>query len=265
MAELDIGAHCTAPHCHQLDFLPIKCFLCEQIFCKIHAAYENHKCPKFDNTIVDPGKSLAITYTCHFKACKQREQTQVICPMCNRTFCLQHRHAQDHECPMLEAPKERMPNTRDHIQKILTEKPTRKQKMLSKKACITAAKVQLMKIKMKAVGKKGIPEAEQFFLAVKLPKRCKERESALCFSAKWPIGRAVDHAAGAVRIENKNNVSGAEKLCLFDSKNGRPLPVGEKLDALADHPDFFLLSGSVVILEYVESITESSVDPDDYK
>jgi len=30
--------------CHQLDFLPMKCDACEQVFCKDHVRYELHQC-----------------------------------------------------------------------------------------------------------------------------------------------------------------------------------------------------------------------------
>ncbi|XP_075465686.1 AN1-type zinc finger protein 2B isoform X2 [Ascaphus truei] len=40
----DLGKHCFEPTCKQLDFLPLKCDACEQIFCKDHVTYEQHKC-----------------------------------------------------------------------------------------------------------------------------------------------------------------------------------------------------------------------------
>lgn len=32
------------------------------------------------------------------KGCKQKEMMPVVCPECQKNFCLSHRHAQDHKC-----------------------------------------------------------------------------------------------------------------------------------------------------------------------
>ncbi|XP_053837760.1 AN1-type zinc finger protein 2B isoform X2 [Vidua macroura] len=40
----DLGAHCSWPACQRLDFLPLKCDACEQIFCTDHIAYAQHDC-----------------------------------------------------------------------------------------------------------------------------------------------------------------------------------------------------------------------------
>uniref|UniRef100_A0A672MGU1 AN1-type domain-containing protein n=1 Tax=Sinocyclocheilus grahami TaxID=75366 RepID=A0A672MGU1_SINGR len=40
----DLGEHCSEKSCKRLDFLPMKCDACEDIFCKDHITYANHKC-----------------------------------------------------------------------------------------------------------------------------------------------------------------------------------------------------------------------------
>ncbi|XP_041329523.1 AN1-type zinc finger protein 2B isoform X4 [Pyrgilauda ruficollis] len=40
----DLGAHCSWPACQRLDFLPLKCDACEQIFCTDHITYAQHDC-----------------------------------------------------------------------------------------------------------------------------------------------------------------------------------------------------------------------------
>ncbi|KAK6311644.1 hypothetical protein J4Q44_G00173080 [Coregonus suidteri] len=40
----DLGEHCSENSCKQLDFLPMRCDACEEIFCKDHISYANHKC-----------------------------------------------------------------------------------------------------------------------------------------------------------------------------------------------------------------------------
>ncbi|KPP62106.1 AN1-type zinc finger protein 2A-like, partial [Scleropages formosus] len=40
----ELGEHCSEKSCKRLDFLPMKCDACEEIFCKDHITYANHKC-----------------------------------------------------------------------------------------------------------------------------------------------------------------------------------------------------------------------------
>uniref|UniRef100_A0A452GN28 AN1-type domain-containing protein n=1 Tax=Gopherus agassizii TaxID=38772 RepID=A0A452GN28_9SAUR len=40
----DLGKHCSEKTCKQLDFLPLKCDACEEVFCKSHITYDQHKC-----------------------------------------------------------------------------------------------------------------------------------------------------------------------------------------------------------------------------
>ena len=51
-----------------------------------------------------------------------------------------------------------------------------------RKSKATAAKVALMKIKMKAVGDKGIPDTEKIYLQILMPVQCKERKKPMFFS-----------------------------------------------------------------------------------
>merc|ERR1712110_314549 len=39
-----LGRHCSEPTCRMLDFLPMKCDACSQIFCTDHLQYDDHKC-----------------------------------------------------------------------------------------------------------------------------------------------------------------------------------------------------------------------------
>lgn len=55
-------------------------------------------------------------------------------------------------------------------------------KSSGRKSKMTAAKVALMKIKMKAVGDKGIPEIERIYLQVRLPPGGKDTEKPMYFS-----------------------------------------------------------------------------------
>nr|CAB3267912.1 AN1-type zinc finger protein 2A [Phallusia mammillata] len=130
----DLGKHCAERSCHQLDFLPLKCDACEQVFCKNHMRYDDHNChsaykkdvqvpvcplcgkpvpvPRGETPDIkvgehidrdcqsDPAKKKRKAYAnrCSVSKCKQHELMPVICPNCRQNFCLRHRHQQDHDC-----------------------------------------------------------------------------------------------------------------------------------------------------------------------
>ena len=44
----NVGTQCSFEECKQLDFLPVKCEFCTQIFCKDHCGTDLHCCPKVE-------------------------------------------------------------------------------------------------------------------------------------------------------------------------------------------------------------------------
>ncbi|XP_037094402.1 AN1-type zinc finger protein 2A-like [Pollicipes pollicipes] len=130
----DLGKHCSQSSCRQIDFLPVKCDACQNIFCKDHFTYAQHQCPSaykknvqvpvcplcsapvpiargalpdaavslhIDNDCAsDPAVKKRKIYTnrCSKKGCKVKELVKVTCDSCMLNFCLSHRHAQDHDC-----------------------------------------------------------------------------------------------------------------------------------------------------------------------
>ncbi|XP_051570033.1 AN1-type zinc finger protein 2A-like isoform X1 [Myxocyprinus asiaticus] len=130
----DLGEHCSEKSCKRLDFLPMRCDACEEIFCKDHITYANHKCTssyKKDvqvpvcplcNTPIpikrgempdikvgehidrdcksDPAqrKRKIFTNKCSKGGCKQKEMIRVTCDQCHLNYCLKHRHPLDHDC-----------------------------------------------------------------------------------------------------------------------------------------------------------------------
>lgn len=131
----DLGEHCSETSCKRLDFLPMRCDACEDIFCKDHITYANHKCMssyKKDvqvpvcplcNTPIpikrgempdikvgehidrdcasDPAqrkRNKIFTNKCSKGGCKQKEMIRVTCEDCHQNFCLKHRHPLDHDC-----------------------------------------------------------------------------------------------------------------------------------------------------------------------
>jgi len=128
--DLDaIGAHCQAPYCNQLDFLPFRCESCKSTFCLDHRTETAHKCPragawaaarrKFQTSSDSPSSTplssttnkptLATGIQCSHPSCKTYIHTLssvgVGCPTCSREYCLKHRLKEDHACATLKPPE----------------------------------------------------------------------------------------------------------------------------------------------------------------
>lgn len=58
----DLGQHCSENSCKILDFLPLKCDACRNIYCKDHFQYRQHGCS------AGVGKDVQVP----------------VCPLCNR-------------------------------------------------------------------------------------------------------------------------------------------------------------------------------------
>lgn len=125
-----LGKHCSEKFCRKLDFLPMKCDACGDIFCSEHFSYRTHSCPSahqkdFQVPIcplcsepvptprdVSPDvtvgahidqfckseKPKIYTNRCTFKNCKKKELVPFSCGVCKQNYCLKHRHTADHEC-----------------------------------------------------------------------------------------------------------------------------------------------------------------------
>ncbi|XP_073855155.1 AN1-type zinc finger protein 1 isoform X3 [Macaca fascicularis] len=173
MAELDIGQHCQVEHCRRRDFLPFVCDDCSGIFCLEHRSRESHGCPEV--TVINERLKTDqhTSYPCSFKDCAERELVAVICPHCEKNFCLRHRHQSDHECEKLEIPKPRMAATQKLVKDIIDSKTgeTASKRRKGAKNSETAAKVALMKLKMHADGDKSLPQGVS----------CKQHIAGLCF------------------------------------------------------------------------------------
>ncbi|KAM4598556.1 AN1-type zinc finger protein 2A [Polymixia lowei] len=130
----DLGEHCSEKSCKRLDFLPMRCDACQEIFCKDHISYANHKCMSSYKKDVqvpvcplcnipipvkrgempdikvgehidrdcksDPAqrKRKIFTNRCSKGGCKQKEMIRVTCDQCHLNYCLKHRHPLDHDC-----------------------------------------------------------------------------------------------------------------------------------------------------------------------
>uniref|UniRef100_A0A8C8YF83 AN1-type domain-containing protein n=1 Tax=Prolemur simus TaxID=1328070 RepID=A0A8C8YF83_PROSS len=142
----DVGQHCQVDTA--VDLLPFACDSCSGIFCLEHGSRESHCCPEVtiinERLKTDKHKS----YPCSFKDCTEREFVTVICPYCEKNFCLKHCPQSDHECEKVEIPKTGMAATQKLVKDIIDSK--------------AEETVSLMKLKMHADGVKSLQKKFTF-------------------------------------------------------------------------------------------------------
>ena len=264
---MEVGSHCEAVNCHQLDFLPIECRLCQKTFCRDHSPGDRHDCPHSQDNVltVKPEKTKNV-YGCSIHDCDKKELVPITCSACEVQYCLDHRHQRDHKCPKYEEPKERLVKTKELTEKIVSKAAAEsapKRVPRNAKAQKMAAKVQLMKLKMKSEGRQSVPQTERFYFKVLPPKSLKKSPVGTFVSDTWVMGKVVDSVAQFAKVENKNNVAGAKKLKLFRYQDGSDLCVEmqKELRELAKGEEIF--NGDCVILEYVDP-DQNSVIPSEY-
>ncbi|XP_042202809.1 AN1-type zinc finger protein 1 [Callorhinchus milii] len=255
MAELSVGQRCQERSCGRLDFLPFICDGCSGIFCLEHRSKDAHVCSGIcikKEPIKLEGPS---SYSCTYKNCNAKEPLPVICPYCEKHFCLGHRHQSDHDCEKLEVPKPRLAVTKQPVKETVESRkavPVKKGRGGAKNS-ETAAKVALMKLKLHAVGEKSIPQNERVYFQVFLPRGSNEKSRAVFFCSKWNIGKVVDSAAALMNVRNDNNISTAKKLRLYHSESGSLLPMDNTLESYLKNTDSALYNGGNIILEYMDN------------
>lgn len=133
-----VGEQCSLKECRRLDYLPVKCTACKQIFCSEHFRFEAHHCPdeKSDGQQVMHHRQVNIkcplcnravplratespdhavnehitrncfvetkekvfSNQCSMTSCKRKELMPLTCERCRLNHCLSHRHPADHLC-----------------------------------------------------------------------------------------------------------------------------------------------------------------------
>nr|XP_020032313.1 AN1-type zinc finger protein 1 isoform X1 [Castor canadensis] len=266
MAELDIGQHCQVEHCRQRDFLPFACDGCSGIFCLEHRSKDSHGCPEVAVLNERLKTDNHTSYSCSFKDCAEKELVAVICPYCEKNFCLRHRHQSDHECEKLEIPKPRMAATQKLVKDIIDSQigETASKRRKGAKRSETAAKVALMKLKMHASGDKSLPQTERIYFQVLLPKGSKEKSKPMFFCHRWSIGKVIDVAASLASLKNDNNKLMAKKLRICHSTSGEALPLVDTLEAWITKEDCPLYNGGNIILEYLNDEEQTLKNVDSY-
>ena len=243
----EIGLQCSMEICNQLDFLPIKCSYCQKVFCKDHSSLISHNCqclnepqvPKVIKEVQD------FRPKCSFGNCEKKAVTT--CPVCDNQFCMDHRLEVDHKCSKVyeNLIEDSMPKTKALVASILASKPKRDPKVVKDQKM--AAKVQLMKLKMKAQGSKAIMSSERIYFGIK--STTKEDLTPVFVCSKWPFGRVLDFVIDTMGIKRN------QKLSLIKSIDGQV--VTNELDKILEEmiKDEEIFNGDILILDYVDEIS----------
>jgi hypothetical protein len=188
------------------------------------------------------------------------------CKVCNKHFCLHHRHhgcsdidqaTRDKERNKWEAPKRQFELAKAEADQQVDASLNRAKKKESLNK--TAHKVHLMRLKGKAVGSKGIPMTDRVYFLMYPPLTVLQKSKAVFVAKQWSIGKVIDSVADLCDIPNRNNQTAATKLRLFHHHDGQMLctEMEIKLDQLLNEGS--VMDGETLVLEYV-----CETDPDSF-
>lgn len=280
-----IGAHCQDPHCNQLDFLPFKCESCFGTYCLDHRSETAHRCAKAGDWARKRAAARAASSTesgnggrrleqermepCAGKGCRVVTSTEgrnpgVVCDTCRRTYCLNHRVKEDHDCknliPLGVQQRKSDPNSTQEKTKAAfgrlrawgSKKSEEAQKATSrvlpkaKPSTVSNRLIATNNLKKTAKGDEKLPAEKRVYLFVEAEAATttsKFPKGEFFYSKDWVVGRVLDAAAKALQIQNVNNASTEEtdKLRVFHVEGGRLLEFGEKVGGV-------LASGNTIVL-----------------
>lgn len=91
MEFTNIGAHCSEPHCKQLDFLPLEC-KCKKQFCSEHFNAHIAVCDAIQITNPTELKNIENVFRCSEPNCANTSVVPLICEKCGLHLCITHRH-----------------------------------------------------------------------------------------------------------------------------------------------------------------------------
>ncbi|KAJ8303596.1 hypothetical protein KUTeg_019992 [Tegillarca granosa] len=197
------------------------------IICLDHKFPDDHQCCKSNIKEATGEYTGTKSYKCSFEDCERHELLPVLCDQCTRNFCLQHRHQQDHKCDKQDTSPSKPSKTAEHVQQIIASKQDKipQNKLRGRKSSKTAAKVALMKMKMAAVGEKGIPETDKVYLQIYLPQGGENKTKPMFFSKVGGILQETENQRQwrIVKIKSYDMRHGDHYLCRSDEYH-RKLP-----------------------------------------
>lgn len=272
MADTDleaIGRNCQYEYCHQLDFLPFRCESCRGTFCLDHRTETAHRCSHAgewarrkrarDTSSVAPTVKSTVYNSdqCAHPSCKTLINTSknpaVHCDTCRRSYCLQHRLREGHDCARLiplgaRPPRATNETIRSMFSKVRTwgkdaVKTTSSPgsitlpKNLKPRGATAGAAAQLNDLKRTAKGDAAVPADRRIYLHVVGTTDNPHSQSheppsgRFFFDSRWKVGRILDDAARRLKVENLNNRGGGEeaRLRLFHVESGQFLEFSDTM------------------------------------
>jgi len=91
----NLGAHCVL--CKRQDYCPVQCNQCNQVFCTKHWSYDKHNCQAIKKSPIISNKKQYKKY-CHYSKCSNILLIDIQCKLCNKLYCITHRHPESHKC-----------------------------------------------------------------------------------------------------------------------------------------------------------------------
>lgn len=240
MAELpDLGARCGFESCRRLDFLPFTCPLCKLCYCTDHRF--THGCSdskQYDPDTAAPSLSVPVkNFLCSYSECNGAESIKIVCPYCERNYCLKHRHADEHSCenlPENTAPKPRQlpPIPAPEPPSLPAEKPAPKARAtapLSEAERKKLDKILLMKLKMNAKATADVSPEERMFLFVEGDDLSQRK--AVVVSKKWTVGRCASNIARLLGLDT------SKVLQIFPAGSEEPLDYADSVSSRLNDMD----------------------------
>ncbi|KHJ78372.1 AN1-like Zinc finger, partial [Oesophagostomum dentatum] len=169
---------------------------------------------QYDPSTAVPSSSGPLRgFLCSFEGCSKAESIKIVCPYCERNYCLKHRHADEHSC---DSVPEKVQKTRPNIT-ISTIEPSAKPEKTAAKAAKTVYydfqflktsetretcfqplnpadqkkmdRILIMKLKMNAKATADVPTEERMFLFIEGEDM--NGRQAVVVSKKWTVGRCA--------------------------------------------------------------------------
>lgn len=116
-----------------------------------------------------------------------------------------------------------------------------------------ANKVQLMRLKGKAIGVKAIPTTDRIYFLIFNAKYCPDGQ-AVFISQAWTVGKCIDAIADLCKIPNNNHKVSAQKLRLFKQENDELVgtDTSTKISDLLSNS--FIVNGESLTIKYIDNL-----------
>ncbi|KAK5969057.1 AN1-type zinc finger protein 1 [Trichostrongylus colubriformis] len=127
---------------------------------------------QFNPDSATPASSGPVrNFLCSYGECPGAESIKIVCPYCERNYCLKHRHADEHSCENLpeRVSEPKFVSAIPPAPSTATEKPVAKAKpavVVNEVDRQKMDKILIMKLKMNAKATADVPPAERMFLFV---------------------------------------------------------------------------------------------------